>query len=42
MVRNRKNMHPALSSADSRFTIKATCDGLLAKWENKLTYSHTQ
>ena len=29
-------MHPALSSADSRFTIKATCDGLLAKWENKL------
>ena len=34
-VRNRKKMQPALKRADRRLTIFATCDGSVAKWENR-------
>ena len=39
MLQKRNRMQPALSRADMMLTIKATSEGSLANWENKLAVS---
>ena len=39
MVQKRNRIQPALSNADSKFTMRATSEGILANCENRLAIS---